>query len=128
MKKEERSAIFKKTNGFCWYCGTLFEFSSPDFCIDHVIPQYNFFHRVKKVCLKQADMNKIENLVPACRRCNSGKRHRTVEYLRDVLNCRSHGAPLFSTEQLKWLRDSVPDFPIKEKGYLFFFEKTKKNG
>lgn len=55
-----RAEVWDKTDGACWYCGRQ---TNPfrDFTVDHVYP----------VALGGTD--DIDNLVPACRSCNSAK-------------------------------------------------------
>lgn len=55
--------------GCCAYCGV----HSTDLTCDHIVP------------LKLGGDNNIENLVPACRRCNSSKRHKPLAEWNPVL-------------------------------------------
>jgi len=58
-KKATRKKVLDKTGGYCAYCGKrIFDYS---FHIDHIIP----------VC--QGGSNELENLIPACIRCNLRK-------------------------------------------------------
>lgn len=55
-----RAMVWAKTGGVCHYCGKQ---TNPfaDFTVDHVVP------------LAKGGTNELDNLVPACRRCNSAK-------------------------------------------------------
>lgn len=64
-----RDAVWKKSNGFCWYCGDeISPFST--FSIDHVLP------------LKLGGENRVDNLVPCCPLCNSRKGAMHMEVFR----------------------------------------------
>lgn len=61
---EIRNAVWKKSNGHCYYCGVKtipFGKEENSFCIDHVVPRV------------RGGTDDIENLVPCCSRCNSSK-------------------------------------------------------
>lgn len=68
IKQREWENIFRKTDSKCYFCGRLAD------TIDHLTP------------LSRGGDNKLDNLVPACRSCNSSKRTKTLEeyltYLR----------------------------------------------
>lgn len=59
-----RAAVWNKTGGNCWYCKKP---TTPydDFQVDHVIP------------VSKGGANRIDNLVPCCKSCNSTKRAST---------------------------------------------------
>lgn len=79
----------EKTNGRCSYCGKAEEYLE----IDHMIPR------------AQGGTNHIENLTPACFRCNSSKRNRTVDQFRRKLMLKRYGYnPYFTKEQIEFLR------------------------
>lgn len=142
MKELDRKAlIFSKTYGRCWYCGKEIDFfdcgpcpmgskrrGKRTFCIDHVVPQYDFEdndikeHDALRQGYDYEYKDSLENLVPSCRACNSGKRHHPMERWRDVLAAKAIGAPIFSKEQLDWLRTNIPDFPLQKRAFKFYFE------
>ena len=55
-----RAEVWDKTGGVCWYCGCQ---TNPfrDFTVDHMHP------------VARGGTDDIDNLVPACRSCNSAK-------------------------------------------------------
>lgn len=64
--------IYNKTQGKCWYCGKIL---SLDFNIKNK-DYFNIDHQNSK-------SNKYENLVPACKSCNSSKRNKTLNEFRE---------------------------------------------
>jgi 5-methylcytosine-specific restriction endonuclease McrA len=66
-KWPSKADIWDKTDGICWYCGTKLN-PFKNFSIDHIIPK----------------IQKIENLVPCCKRCNSQKNNKSIEHLRET--------------------------------------------
>lgn len=73
IERDVRAAVWARTNGHCWYCGSK---TNPfdDFAIDHVIP------------VSAGGSNEHSNLVPSCRTCNSRKQARPVEELRRFMS------------------------------------------
>ena len=88
MKKELRTTIHEKYNGRCAYCGT--EINLKEMQVDHIIPKYNFEHRVRNKWrvpvflshLTDLDVDHIDNLMPACRVCNKWKSAYDLELFR----------------------------------------------
>lgn len=66
ISKPKRNRIFKKCNGKCVYCSKQLTLGTNDACVDHVIP------------LAKGGNNEDENLVMACRRCNSSKKDKLL--------------------------------------------------
>ena len=107
LGKRKREEVLRKTNGACFYCG---ENLNPAVVqIDHVFPQ----------C--KGGKNDIENLVPACRSCNSSKGGRSLEKFRLTRGRKLIGAPYFSDEQIEWLSKNGFNLPIPF--VKFHFEK-----
>lgn len=74
--KELADALYAEADGRCSYCGTemVWEQNHPDqMTIDHV------------VALAIGGTNERENLIAACRTCNSMKRTRSAESFRATL-------------------------------------------
>jgi hypothetical protein len=75
-----RAAVWDKSQGYCWYCGTL---TNPwrSFCVEHVLP------------LARGGSNTLDNLVPCCRMCNEHKFIKTVEEFRQYIEMHWDVAP-----------------------------------
>ncbi len=124
ISKSTKIKVWNKTGGRCWYCGcrlkpwsdvnnTVGEIFTDVFCIDHATPKH------------KGGNGRIENLLPSCWLCNSGKKKgKTVEEYRQYLGYKSIGAPMFSQEQIAWLSDngiSIPKPPA-----IFFWGETNE--
>ena len=95
MKKELREKVWNKCNKRCAYCGKILEYKQMQ--VDHIIPKR---HTWSNEYLEQVNINrttnpmtpyadpiirgtdKIENLLPTCRRCNLLKTDGNIEVLR----------------------------------------------
>jgi hypothetical protein len=114
ISKEHRASkrkILAKTNGHCIYCGEKLVVAK-NFSIDHIVARNN------------GGNNTIENLVPACRSCNSAKRTRDLDEFRfyramQVFQ-RNHGIA-FSQDQIKYLESIGVHIEIPE--FQFWFEE-----
>lgn len=62
LTKDERMAVYKKTNGHCAYCGCELEYK--DMQVDHVIPINGW---------SEQGEDTLDNMLPACRSCNHYK-------------------------------------------------------
>lgn len=108
MPTTKRQVVFEKTNGQCWYCGT--GISMETMCVEHVTPK------------SKGGQSDIENLLPACRSCNSQKRNRTMEEYRSWLEWVMVGCEPFTQNQIDWLAShdvAIPDRPR----HLFWAER-----
>jgi hypothetical protein len=105
--EEVRIAVCRQTGGRCWYCGAWLD----EMCIDHVVSR------------KHGGADDPENLVPACRACNSTKGSRSAEFLREFLAHRAAGAPRFTAEQCAWLAAHGLSLPVLPP-YVFFGEQA----
>jgi len=70
ISPKKRQKVFDKTGGKCWYCGKM---TGDDFVVEHAHPR------------SKGGTNDIDNLLPACRACNSRKRYRDIEEYREYL-------------------------------------------
>ena len=75
MTKAERFQVYNKYNGHCAYCGREIEFK--DMQVDHIDPQ--------RLYIDKNVADRIENLNPACRRCNHYKRAHSLEVYRELI-------------------------------------------
>ena len=71
MKKQDRQIVYSKYNGHCAYCGKKIDYI--DMQVDHQESKY------------RGGDNNIENLYPACRRCNHYKRAKDLEAFREYI-------------------------------------------
>jgi len=65
----KKSEIWAKTKGRCFYCGAELDYKTT-LTIDHIVPQLN------------GGEDTFDNLVPACRNCNSIKGTKDIEQFR----------------------------------------------
>ena len=90
LSNSKRSLVISKTNGLCGYCGSVID--SDKCTVDHLVPKI------------RGGSNQVENLVLACKSCNTSKGSLSVEDYRIWLSWRdlakSNG---FSVNQIKWL-------------------------
>ena len=73
ISKKTRQFVYDKLGGHCAYCGKKIEIK--DMQIDHVYPlklQYKTFD----------DLDVVENMLPACRKCNRYKYTLTLSKFR----------------------------------------------
>jgi 5-methylcytosine-specific restriction endonuclease McrA len=106
-----RLQVFRKTDGRCWWCGEPI-YSAPRgsddiraYTVDHILP------------IRDGGTNEPDNLVPACKRCNSRKERRGVPYLRRVLS----GIPHFTQAQESYLLSIGVEIPPGD--FRFYFEQ-----
>lgn len=90
-----RRGVFLRDGGSCQYCGARAE------SIDHVVPR------------SRGGPHTWENVVAACRRCNSRKRDRSVEESGMVLRCRPE-AP----RHMSWVMAGLGEVPDHWAPYL----------
>lgn len=90
-----RRGVFLRDGGRCQYCGARAE------SIDHVIPR------------SKGGPHTWENVVAACRRCNTRKRDRMVEDSGMVL--RTRPAP---PRHMSWVAVALGDVPAQWAPYL----------
>ncbi|MGA1256387.1 MAG: HNH endonuclease [Candidatus Nanopelagicaceae bacterium] len=90
---KKRHQVSLKTNGECWYCGSHVGI---DFVVEHAIP------------VSKGGTNDIDNLLPACRACNSEKRDKNVEQYREYLKSKDP-ARIAATEIDKLLSNGIDE-------------------
>ena len=62
LTKDERMAVYEKTNGHCAYCGCELEYK--DMQVDHVIPINGW---------SEQGEDTLDNMLPACRAATTTK-------------------------------------------------------
>ena len=111
-----RAYIWSKTEGRCYYCGLFLEHKTT-FCIDHVIPQI------------KGGGDEFENVVPACRSCNSTKGTKQIEEFRfhkRMQKYEKQNGVWFTLQQVGYLRDVGVELDIPP--HLFWFEDEGNAG
>jgi hypothetical protein len=88
ISPSKRYRVALKTNGRCGYCGVYLDH---EICIDHVVPR------------SHGGTNSDNNLVAACRKCNSSKGIDTIEQFRMRIARKRYGIPVFTDAQSEWL-------------------------
>lgn len=74
LTKDERTAVYKKANGRCAYCGC--ELAYKDMQVDHIIPINGW---------SEQGEDTLDNMLPACRSCNHYKSRSTLEGFRKMV-------------------------------------------
>lgn len=135
MNKYIREKVYLKFKGCCSYCGNKILYRTMQ--VDHIIPQINFKYdtsndRIKDIRipnflkhLTEEDVNHIDNLYPACRKCNNFKSSFTLETFRSELQKQLERARKTSSNYKRALQfGQVIETP---KPIVFHFEKVLKD-
>jgi 5-methylcytosine-specific restriction endonuclease McrA len=112
LSEKTRKQVYKKNNGLCYYCGC----NPNKLFADHFIPSY----------LNGKDT--LDNLVPACQRCNRLKSNLTIEDFRErYVRMEILQYPTFSYKQKSWMLsrglDIDNEINITKSTFKFFFER-----
>lgn len=79
LSPKVREAVYYKYNGHCAYCGKAL--TPKEFQVDHLIPVQR--ERFGKYTEEQ--LERFENYMPSCRRCNHYKRAHSLEVFRNMI-------------------------------------------
>ena len=114
ISKEKRKIVFDIFNGHCAYCGIELKFKG--FHVDHIHP----------VCRSHfepdLDHNRIQNLFPACHKCNFFKAAFLMEDFRRELQLQVTRLK----RQPQFMRALIfSQIEITEKPIVFYFETFK---
>lgn len=102
-----RAKALARTYGVCVYCGQRSRGG-----LDHLVPS------------SRRGADELDNLLPCCRSCNSGKSNRTLEEFRHSAALRILDWPPFTRDEIAWLRGR--EFDLQEyDGFQFHFEKSR---
>ena len=74
IAKAVREKVHQKYGGRCAYCGKEIDYK--DMQVDHLIPLEGY---------REKGTNDLDNLMPACRRCNHYKRANNLEGWRKMI-------------------------------------------
>ena len=101
MKKELRGEVFDKCNGRCAYCGV--ELPAQGWHVDHVISQSQYSERhgaliVDGRLFTDYGVDDIQNLLPACRRCNLWKKTFSIDQFRSEIEAQADRLSQYSAQ------------------------------
>ena len=111
-----KELVWDKTKGKCWYCGTNLDrdhHKLNGFTTDHFKPKCS------------NGKQKLNNLVPCCRRCNSGKSGMSLEEYRiskKLQKFKEKNSVTFSRNQLVFLKQNFNINLLDNLNHLFWFE------
>lgn len=109
--KAKRSDIWARTDGRCYYCGARLD-SETSYTIDHIVPQ------------SRGGLHSLENVVPACKSCNSAKGTKFLEefrFYRAMQRFQERAGVAFTPPQVEYLRSIGVDLDIPV--HTFWFER-----
>ncbi len=107
----KKSDIWAKTSGRCHYCGSMLELKTT-FCVDHIVPRSG------------GGEHHIDNVVPACRSCNSAKGTKPLEgfrFHRRMQTFQQQHGVAFTLAQVEYLKSIGVDLTIPD--HVFWFEQ-----
>jgi len=125
LSKKEREIVFNKSGGLCWYCGH--DLPERGWHADHFEP----IGRYKNVKItdkgvehfnnmERPELDIIENLVPACSRCNLFKGVWNIEQFRSELVDQVDRARAYSVNFRNAERFGLIE--VTNKPIIFWFE------
>lgn len=109
----DRDEVLSKTDGHCAYCGSKLK---KGWHIDHVEPLYRGYDKYPK-------NNDIDNLMPACPRCNIWKHTHSVEKFRQEIEAQP--ARLYRNSPGYRLANDY-GIVISGRSVVFYFEKMER--
>ena len=121
-KNQERKAIWMKFNGKCAYCGKPIKYK--DMQVDHLEAKANKrpIGRDLLGSYIYPDIERFENKMPSCRRCNHYKRDCTLENFRNLIKT------IHERIHDKYIVKVAEDYRIMQYNKWdgkFYFEKMK---
>lgn len=119
-----RQAVWNKTGGRCAYCGMSL---TPD-SVETIEGKYASWMQVDHVQPKaKGGLHAFENMMPACRSCNTSKGHKSLEEYRHSTALRKAGWPRLTDEVVEWLNANHFQFPSIPH-HAFWFEGEGATG
>ena len=79
LSPKVREAVYYKYDGHCAYCGKVL--TPKDYQVDHLIP----IQRERFGKYTEEQLERFDNYMPACRRCNLYKRAHSLETFRKYI-------------------------------------------
>lgn len=125
ITKKQRREVWNKSNGFCWYCGC--DLTGKGWHVDHIKPirRYNDIYINEKgvknfnTC-ENPHLDTLENMVPACRKCNLFKGVFSVEQFRNEIRYQVDRARDYSVNFRNAERFGLIE--VIDKPVIFWFE------
>ena len=113
LTKKERQSIYDKSGGHCWYCGCKLV---KGWHVDHFKPVCRYSEG-----MDNPENDVIENMVPACAKCNLFKATFSIEDFRSELElqierARSYSVNFRTAERFRLVK--VINEPV-----IFWFER-----
>lgn len=113
LSKAKRLKVYNKYNGRCAYCGNV---------LSNIINNAVLEQTIDHIDSGKPVNNKLENLNPCCRSCNSSKGTKTLEEFRLLLDLKKLSTK-FSTHQYNYLKNNYGiDLLSDVNKTKFFFE------
>jgi 5-methylcytosine-specific restriction endonuclease McrA len=109
LSKKIIDEVKKRFWGRCGYCGRR-----EKLVIDHILP------------IARGGTSEVDNLMPACRSCNSFKTVFTLEEFRKQLTMQVERARKYSLNFR--LAERFSQIIVNERPVVFYFEKGEKEG
>lgn len=126
ISKKIREKVYNKYDGHCAYCGKEIEYKEMQ--VDHLEPQIDYRHNVIGKDLNGdpifADPDRLENLMPACRRCNHYKRAHALNFYRGMID--TIHERIRSSNYIIKVAEDYGLLEFKEFDGLFYFEKHER--
>lgn len=130
LTKKQRQVVFAKSNGACWYCGC--ELPGKGWHADHVEPIRRFKsikitdEGVKHInTCDNPHLDTVENMVPACRKCNLFKGVFSIEEFRKEITYQVERARDYSVNFRTAERFGLVE--VNNKPVIFWFETQQQN-
>ena len=131
LTKKQRQQVWDKSDGHCWYCGC--ELPLKGWHADHVEPirRYKDF-RITDKCVEHFSscdnphLDTVENMVPACKKCNLFKGVYSVEDFRKEIGHQVDRARSYSVNFRTAERFGLIE--IKIAPIVFWFERQTQEG
>jgi len=118
ITKKQRQDIFNKSGGLCWYCGDPLQ---KRWHVDHIDPIF----RDKNGMPRKIDLDKYENMVPACPSCNLFKSVFDLESFRSEIEAQKERVRRYSSGFR--IAEKMGIIQIVDKPVVFWFEENIKN-
>ena len=129
IPKKIRQLVHQKYDGHCAYCGKKIAYK--DMQVDHVIAYAESIYsgtpedraRIQRM-IEDGSINSMENLMPACRKCNFYKSSLTIEEFRTAILQELSKSCIKSFQTQLAMQYGILTYHLWDG--QFYFEKTNK--